>query len=300
MSGPYVVQLDLTLASALESGLVEQGFALSKPPYTLFQAKKSHLTVTLYESGKLVIQGSAMKEFIENYLEPEVLKSFSYGYDHLSQDRRARIGVDESGKGDFFGPLVIASVFAEGEGVEELVRMGVKDSKRLKDPVILKLASAIGKKFPHHIVQIGPEKYNSLYGELQNLNRLLAWGHATAIKALVEKTGCSDVIIDQFASESVVERALGSSRSAISLTQRVRGEEDPVVAAASILARAAFVEGLKKLEERAGMHLPKGASQAVVEAAVAVARERGIDFLKIVAKIHFATYAQVLARVAHA
>jgi ribonuclease HIII len=147
---------------------------------------------------------------------------------------------------------------------------------------------------PHSIVKISPQKYNELYDNFKNLNHLLAWGHATAIGDLVQKTGCLDVIIDQFASEHVVESALKRKSLEVHLTQRHGGEADPVVAAASILARAAFLEGLEDLSREFGMSLPKGASELVVEAARALVRREGEEVLKKVAKLHFKTRQQVL------
>lgn len=295
MTSPYVIQLDLELAETLKNALLEMGFSLKHPPHTLFQGKKPHLTVTLYASGKLVIQGSEMKDFIENYLEPELIKKVEYGYEHLLADPRPRIGVDESGKGDFFGPLAVAGVYAEGKGVGELIQMGVKDSKKLSDVSILKIASSIRKNYLHHIVRIGPEKYNELYKNFGNLNTLLGWGHATAIRTLSEKSKCRFAIVDQFAKEFVIEEALNIKRNDedFTLIQRPRGEEDPVVAAASILARASFLEGLDQLEVIAKEKLPKGASSKVVEAAFRIAKREGIGILNSIAKIHFSTYDRV-------
>lgn len=243
MSSPFVTQLDLSVCDKLKSLLQSQGFSFSTPPYTVFQAKKEHLTCTLYHSGKLVVTGSKKDEFILYTLEPEILGTFTYG----KIDETARIGVDESGKGDYFGPLCIAAVFAAENTLHQLVSMGVKDSKKLTDDIIIKLSEKIEKQFPHTIVRINPAKYNLLYEQFGNLNLLLGWGHATAIDELLAKVSCDKVIIDQFAAEHVVERALARKKRSVNLTQRTKAEEDPVVAAASILARAAFVKGLDKL-----------------------------------------------------
>ncbi|MFN0065965.1 MAG: ribonuclease HIII, partial [Chlamydiales bacterium] len=234
----FLAKLDLELADLLHEKLEEQGFVFSKPVHTVFQAKKQGISLTLYTSGKLMVQGKEMEEFIRFFLEPEILKTFTYGYENM--DKSARIGVDESGKGDFFGPLCVAGVYAKENSVEELAKMGVKDSKRLQDPTILKIATKIRKNFPHCIVRINPERYNELYDKFGNLNLLLGWGHATVIETLLDKTGCSNVIIDKFAAEYVVENALKKKKKSVTLTQRTHGEEDLVVAAASIIARAAF------------------------------------------------------------
>lgn len=293
----FVAQIDPALAKKLQSDLETQGFEISVPPYTFFSGKKMGVTCTLYTSGKLVVQGKDMASFIEFYLEPEILKTFSYSYSDQLADKTARIGVDESGKGDFFGPLCIAGVFASGDEIAQLKEIGVKDSKTLNDAAISKIAAKIRDKFSYHIVKINPQKYNQLYVQFQNLNRLLGWGHATVIESLTAKTGCTKVIIDQFASEYVVKEALKRKKITLDLTQRHRGEEDVVVAAASILARDAFVEGLKTLGEQYHIKLPKGASAQVIAAGVQFAKKNGEHALEHVAKKHFKTLDQILEKI---
>lgn len=293
-NGSFVTAIDLSLAEKLKSDLLQQNFSLSQPPYTLFSAKKGNLSCTLYQSGKLVVQGKDKKEFIEYYLEPEILGSFSFSYPETELNLTPRIGIDEAGKGDFFGPLCIAGVQAGGEKLKELVSLGVKDSKRLSDQRVILIARSVRSHFPHAIVRISPSKYNELYTQFQNLNRLLAWGHATAIAELVDKTACTEVIIDQFASEHLVINALVKKEKNVHLTQRFRAEEDIVVAAASILARAAFLEELEKLSEHYALPLPKGASAQVIQAGKALVAKYGEEILSKTAKLHFKTKEQVL------
>jgi len=285
----YVLQLDLELTDKLRKGLEDQGFELTQPPHTFFQGKKKGVCCTLYTSGKLVVQGKEIKEFIEFFLEPEVLGSFDFGYDILNQDMAPHIGVDESGKGDFFGPLCIAGVFADQDSIPELEKLGVKDSKRLKDDLIIKIAEKIRKKYPFHLVRIGPKRYNELYEKFGNLNLLLGWGHATVIENMLDKTECSRVVIDQFAAEHVVETALRRKGKEAHLIQRTQGERDLVVAAASILARAAFVEGLARLEKEMNQKLPKGASKMTIESGKKLVAQHGEQVLEHVGKLHFKT-----------
>lgn len=290
----YVVQFNLSLADKLRQGLQEQGFVLAQPQHTLFQGKKKSLTCTLYASGKLMVQGKEKDDFIRYYLEPEILGTFTHGYEELAIDSTPRIGVDESGKGDFFGPLCIAGVFAKGESIAQLTKIGVVDSKRLKDSSILKIARQIKKDYSHHVISIGPKRYNELYEKFGNLNLLLGWGHATVIEQLVEKTGCDHIIIDKFAAEHVVENALQRKGKKVVLTQRVRAEQDPVVAAASILARAAFVEAIDRLEAQFGQKLPKGASDATLQAGKKLVQNYGPDILLEVSKHHFTTRSKIV------
>jgi ribonuclease HIII len=290
----FVAQIDLSLKEKLQNDLIDQGFQLTTPPYTLFSAQKKGVSCTLYTSGKLTVQGKDKEDFIHFYLEPEILKALTYSHPEIDIDLTPRIGIDEAGKGDFFGPLCIAGVYADETTIKELLSIGVKDSKTISDKNILILKNKIQRLCPHSIVRLPPKKYNELYTNFRNLNRLLGWGHATAICELVAKTGCHNVIIDQFANENVVESALRQKHLKANLTQKHKAESDPVVAAASILARAAFLEGLEKLGEKVGMVLPKGASQAVISAGKALVARQGEGILEDVAKLHFKTKDDVL------
>lgn len=291
---PFVTTVDITIANKLRQDLENQGFDISTPAYTIFAAKKKGVSCTLYQSGKLTVQGKESPAFLEFYLEPEILGSFDTTYPELQLNQTARIGIDESGKGDFFGPLCIAGVYAAGEGVLKLKKMGVKDSKTLTDASILKIAAKIRANCVHHIVRINPLKYNELYLQFKNLNLLLAWGHATTIEQLVLKTGCSTVHIDQFAAKSVVINALKRKKLNVDLSQKHRGEEDLVVAAASILAREAFLNGLRELGEQFGVTLPKGASSKTIEIGKELVRKMGPEVLNNVGKLHFKTIDSIL------
>ncbi len=293
----YVTKIEINLADKLVSDLSEMGFVIKKPQYTLFSAAKKHLNCILYESGKLVVQGKDTAEFVQFYLEPNVLGKFTFGYEELEIDQTARIGIDEAGKGDFFGPLCIAGVFASGEDILKLKKMGVKDSKGMSDKTIKIIGNKIKKEFSYHVIKINPLKYNELYDKFRNLNHLLAWGHATAIEELIKKTGCKNVIIDQFAAEHVVASALKKKGVTVNLTQRHRAEEDLVVAAASIIARLAFLDGLDQVGQPYSFKLPKGASDIVIKAGVKFVSINGSDALKTIAKLHFKTLDAILKNV---
>lgn len=292
----YVTTLDLQCADQLLRDLKQQEFEITTPPYTRFSAKKKGLTCTLYESGKLVVQGKECAEFIEFYLEPEILKTFNFRHPLAQMDLIPHIGIDESGKGDFFGPLCVAGVYVKEEQFKTLQKLGVKDSKSLTDSTIQKLAKEIKKECLYHIVKINPLKYNQIYEDFKNLNRLLAWGHATAIEQLVQQSGCQEVIIDQFADEWVVEQALKRKKLIVKLTQRHRAEEDLAVAAASILARHAFIEGLERLSQEIGIELPKGSSKATQVAGMEILKKWGKEKLKEICKNHFKTLDAILEK----
>lgn len=285
----FVATIDLKSAEKLRQDLVDRGFVLTKPQYTLFSAKKPNLTCTLYASGKLVVQGKDKEEFVTFYLEPHILGTAG------TQHYEAHIGVDEAGKGDFFGPLCIGAVYADSKSIQKLIQLGIRDSKTISDRKIAQVKREIQALCPHTVVRIFPERYNALYASFRNLNRLLAWGHAKAIEDLHQRTGCPHVTIDQFANhESVVKEAVAQKNLKIVLEQRHKAESDPVVAAASILARAAFLEGLHKLSQEIGITLPKGASQGVVAIGKQLVAKWGEGILARVAKLHFKTKNDVL------
>lgn len=293
MSNTFTTKIDIHLAKKLKSDLENQGFSIENPRYTVFSAKKKGVICTLYESGSLVVQGKDKDEFIEFYLEPEILKDFRFSHQEAYIDFKSRIGVDEAGKGDFFGPLCIAGIFADEPMIRYLIDLGVMDSKKIADKKVIKLAKQIREKMPYSIVKLFPLKYNELYSKFKNLNTLLGWGHATVITELFEKTGCKNVIIDQFASKFVVENALSQKKVGVDLLQRHKGEEDIVVAGASILARAAFLEGLEKLSAEFEIDLLKGASKAVLDVGRAFIIKHDLNTLKHVAKTHFKTYTEL-------
>lgn len=204
------------------------------------------------------------------------------------------IGTDESGKGDFFGPLVVAGFFLpEGqEGV--LQELGVRDSKKLSDGRVLEIARSLRQGYKSSVVAIGPERYNALYRNLRNLNRLLAWGHARVIENILAEVNCAVAITDQFGDERFVREALLKKGKNINLIQKTKAEDDLAVAAASILARAHFLYKLKDLSEEFGVELPKGASPLVEEAGLKLVKKYGPEILEKVAKTHFKTTEKIL------
>jgi ribonuclease HIII len=296
----YTCKLTDEQASALETALSSRGFKFRAVPYARFAGEKDKINVVFYESGKLVVQGKGTQEFIEFVLEPEVLKQARLGYEAvLNPDLLLpRIGVDESGKGDFFGPLCIAGVYINGNVVKAWKDAGIRDSKNISsDKKIGELAKLIRKTSGCVVntVVIGNETYNRLYARMKNVNAILAWGHARVIENLMGQRHQMNpvpvkAISDQFASsKEVVAKALMSLGREIELVQKHRAEEDLAVAAASILARDEFVQGLAKLEKQFKVKLPKGASAAVDEAAKKIVEERGAESLPKIAKVHFRT-----------
>ena len=212
-----------------------------------------------------------------------------------STDHQNRIGIDESGKGDYFGPLVIAAAHVTLEIEPELRLMEVRDSKKISDGRVLEIARELRQVCKHSIVTINPQKYNELYPKFRNLNRLLAWGHARALENLLEQVDCPLAIADQFGDERFVLNALLEKGKKIQLVQRTKAEADLAVAAASILARAEFLLRLKRLSDEIGTTLPKGATHVELVARMVV-KKHGEAMLENVAKLHFKTTKSVLGK----
>jgi ribonuclease HIII len=287
-------------ASALDAALRARNWKPRTVPYARFAFESDKTNIMFYESGKLVVQGKGTQEFIEFLLEPEILKQARLGYETiLNPDLLLpRIGVDESGKGDFFGPLCIAGVYVNESVIKAWADLGVRDSKNISsDKKISELAEKI-RKTPGcvtTVVPIGNEAYNRLYAKMKSVNAMLAWGHARVIENLLGQRHRMNpppvkAISDQFAaSKSVIEKALMAQGRELQLVQRHKAEEDIAVAAASILARDEFVKGLAKLEKQFEVKLPKGASAAVDAAAKKLVDERGAGELAKLSKLHFRT-----------
>lgn len=202
-----------------------------------------------------------------------------------------RIGVDESGKGDYFGPLVVAACYVSPE-IEPLL-FGVKDSKTLTDKKATELAGEIRRVCPHEVLVVMPPKYNELYEKIRNLNRLLEWAHAKVIEEVLKKQPCDLAISDQFADPRGLLAKLKAKELSIVLESRVRAESDLAVAAASVLARAEFIRRLNQLGRECGIPLPKGAGPPVLSAGRRFVHELGSERLKEVAKLHFKTTGQI-------
>jgi ribonuclease HIII len=204
-----------------------------------------------------------------------------------------RIGTDESGKGDYFGPLVVGAVYADGASAERLAGLGVADSKKLSDKRVLELGPKIRELCPSDVVRINPLKYNHLHAKFGNLNVLLAWAHARAIENLLGRVDCKTVISDQFGDEKYLREKLMRKGRKVELIQRPRAEDDAAVAAASVIARAEFLRSLEYMAKAYGLAFPKGASDVVHAGRMFVAAY-GSERLPEVAKTHFKTTAKIV------
>ena len=292
----YTHPLTAEQAAKLRALLVELGFEFSPKQYTLFFAQKNKLSVAVYEKGpKVLIQGKGVEEFVQFELEPKILGEAKLGYEEVHSPAmfEPHFGVDESGKGDFFGPLVIAGVYVDAGIARELLDSGVQDSKRIgSDARIRTLAQAIRKITGGltDMVLIGPARYNDLYEKFGNLNKLLGWGHARVIENLLaKKPSCPRSLSDQFADARVIEQSLLRHGRKIDIQQRTKAESDIAVAAASILAREGFIDWLDRQGKALGVRLDRGVSAEVKATAEKLVAAKGPEVLREVAKVHFRT-----------
>ena len=301
----YTTKLKEEEGRRLEAMVRSGTFQLRQIPHAHFCAVKPDLSVTWYLSGKLVVQGKGTQEFVEFTLEPQVLLSARHGYeDELDPTRLdPRLGVDESGKGDFFGPMCVAGVYVNAEVMAAWKGAGIRDSKNItSDAQVARLAKVIRetKGCVWNVVAIGNEAYNRMHATNGSVNRILAWGHARVIENLLGQGPRLNpppvrAISDQFAaSKDTLQKALMKAGRSLELVQRHKAEEDVAVAAASILARDEYVTRLRHLGEQHGLELPKGASDRVEQVAREFVARHGADALAKVAKMHFRTSYRVL------
>lgn len=288
-------------ATQLGELLRHQGFEFEAKPYTLFAARKGKLTVTVYEKGpKVLVQGKGTEEFLLSILGPEILGPAQSDPKEILDPSHfePHFGIDESGKGDYFGPLVIAGAYTDATIARQLIAAGIMDSKRISSPARIRALAAKIRATPGcttAIVSIGPERYNAMHPAFKNINALLAWGHARVISKLAAaRPECPRTLSDQFASPEVLQNALRQNGLTLQLDQRTKAESDTAVAAASILARERFIDWMDRTSSACGIQLPLGASAAVIDAARQLIARHGPSALAKVAKLHFRTTHAVL------
>ena len=224
-------------------------------------------------------------------ISPELLEKARFGVISV-------IGIDETGKGDYFGPLVIAACFLNPAAFVALSSLDIKESKKISDGRAKSLAAEIKKHCPHSLVKINPSKYNELYEKFGNLNKLLAWGHSRALENVLAelKEPVGLVVSDKFAKEWRLEKALLPGGREMKVVQFPKAEEYPAVACASVLARAAFLYALEDLSKEIGWKLHKGAGEPTDAIARGIYKEKGETGLRAVAKLHFKNTQKVIGR----
>ncbi|MDX2186881.1 MAG: ribonuclease HIII [Opitutaceae bacterium] len=296
----YTVKLDSIQMEVLRSICQARGWEPFEVAYSLFAYRGPKINVTAYTSGKVVVAGKGTQDFIVDTLEPEVTKSARFGYDEVLHPDwfESHAGLDESGKGDFFGPVITATVIADRPAIEAWIRAGVKDSKKVADSQIIKLEEII-RSTPNVAVEVFPwtmAKYNEIMSRPRaNLNRLLAWQHAQGLLKALGKKWVPWGLLDQFSKQPLVQRELArKDLKNFDLRMRTKAEEDPVVAAASICARAEYVRQMTALSREFGGKLQKGAGPLVKQQGLDIISRFGAKDLGRFAKLHFRTAYEVV------
>jgi len=250
--------------------------------------QKDKVSVNIYHGKKgtsILVQGKkdSILCMLLNKLKMRLLKQSAH-----TNDEDFIIGTDEAGKGDYFGPLVICGVATNKKTEQALLRLGVKDSKRLSNGLALDLAEKIRKFCEYTIIKITPFKYNTLYEKFENLNSILAWAHARAIENLIPRVQAKKAIVDKFADESFINSKLLQKGRNIEIIYKTKAEVFPCVAAASIIARATFLIELSKLSAKANIELLPGSTPKVLCVARNFVKQRkDKNILKNYAKLHF-------------
>lgn len=299
----YTVKLDDAQMEKLKAICVARGWTPFEVAYTRFAFKADHLKVNVsaYTSGKVVVAGKGTEDFVRDVIEPEVTGAAKLGYDDVLHPEwfEAHAGLDESGKGDFFGPVIAATVIADKPAIESWIKAGVKDSKKIAELQIFKLDKII-RDTRGAVVRTrfcGMPKYNELMARPRaNLNLLLAWMHAGALLEALEEKRVPWGLLDQFSEQPLVQRELAKKGlEGFELKMRTKAEEDPVVAAASIVARAEFQRQMSDLSKKLGERLQKGAGPLVKEQATRIIEKLGARALGDFAKLHFRTAYEVVS-----
>lgn len=276
------------------------------PPYAKFQAKDGDTVITLYESGKVVFQGSDADLASDFWITTErinsgkvdIKSSASNKSDKLDKSIKvdpkiynsSSIGSDEVGTGDYFGPIVVTSSYVSKDNIKYLEELGVKDSKKLTDDKILEIVPLIIKKIPYKSVILSNKEYNDNYNKELNMNKIKAILHNKVLYSLKEEIKDYDyIIVDEFAKDFIYYNYLRNSVNVVkNITFLTKGEsKNLAVAAASLISRYIFIKEFDKLSDKVGITLPKGASDVVDEVAFSIAKEKGIEYLKDIAKLNF-------------
>jgi ribonuclease HIII len=300
----HTLKLDAAQAAKLRTILVAKGWVSFPVDHAAFAFKGENLNIVHYKSGKCVISGKGTEDFVKFTLEPDVTGQAVLGYEAENNPEwfEEHAGLDESGKGDLFGPVVSACVIATGEMTREWIDLGIKDSKKLTDTKIAELDRII-RSTPGVAVKttfMRMAKYNELHSRFgKNLNRLLGWMHATSCEEALKDFELQHQrrpkwgLLDQFSEEPLVQKELARKGVEFDLRMRTKAESDPVVAAASIVARAAFVREIDRLSQDGGVPLPKGSGSEAKNAGIELVGRLGPAILVNFAKLHFKTAYEV-------
>ena len=279
----------------------------SKAQYVRFTAKLTDTVVTVYNSGKVMFQGAGAEREAGKWGEADNASAKVSGAkgDKLPDNfaKLSVLGSDETGTGDFFGPITVAACFVPADKVALAHELGVKDSKLLTDEYMRKIAPDLREAFVHKVLTLKNEKYNKVQAQGWSQGKIKALLHNQALKhvlAKMEPLKPDAILIDQFAERGIYYNHIKGEKEIIreNVLFSTKAEGLHVsVACASIIARVAFLEEMDRMSTEAGVTLPKGAGKIVDEAAAKIILKHGEEYLKSLTKWHFANTgkAKVLA-----
>lgn len=293
----YTVKLTDEQIEKLRGILEAKMWADYEVPYAHYGYRSEGINLVAYQSGKVVVQGKKTEEFVQFVIEGDITYEAKLGYDEIHHPEwfEPHAGLDECGKGDLFGPLITCCVIADAKAIRSWKENGIRDSKTISDNVIKKHDQTI-RKTPGvvcEITQSSMARYNEMMSKPRaNLNLLLAWMHSKSLERALDKKRVAWGMLDQFSKQALVQRYFKDET--FDLRMQTKAEADPVVAAASIVARAEFLRQMDKLSEKAGFELKRGASAAAKKQGQEIYDKLGEDGLKDFAKMHFKTVRQIM------
>jgi len=268
------------------------------PPYAIFQADDGGNVVTLYESGKAMFQGktadvdakmwSSMGVQMMKEIEDDIIKDSIAEYTDFYAV--SSVGSDEVGTGDFFGPIVVSAAFISEESINKLIELGVKDSKKMNDELILKIVPKLLPLVEYESLILSNKEYNEKHSSDVNMNKIKAIMHNKVLFNLTNRVSDYEyIVVDQFAKEKKYYEYLTSINDVVrGITFLTKGEDKSIaVAAASLISRYLFIKEFDKLSDSIGIPLPKGAGDLVDKAGVEVIEKFGEEKLKDIAKLNF-------------
>lgn len=291
-----VIQLNAKKLSEVAT-YYEKHKIIRSAPGVVFAAKLTDTSITGYKSGKILFQGAGAEREANRWsselIKPKVSAAkgdtLPPGFSQTSV-----IGSDETGTGDFFGPMTVAACFVSSDQIELIQELGVKDSKMLTDPLMRKIAPDLKEVLTYSILTLGNEKYNKVQAKGWSQGKIKALLHNQALKHVLNKMTPKKpdyILIDQFAERGIYYNHIKMEKEIIreNVLFSTKAEQLHVaVAAASILARVAFLEEMDRLSLDAGVTLPKGAGSKVDEVAAKILLSKGEDYLSTITKKHFA------------
>lgn len=280
------------------------------PPYAIFQANEADTVVTLYESGKVVFQGISADIDADMWKQREKSITGKYPEEKIKKDKDIdkkdntdyyfinSVGSDEVGTGDYFGPVIVTASYVNRKDISFLEELGVRDSKKITDEKIIKIAPEIIKRIPHATIVLNNTDYNNYYSSDINMNKIKAVLHNKAIYELLnkDKYDYDMIVIDQFVNPKKYYEYLFNSKYTVRNINFTTKAEDKClsVACSSIISRFIFLNEMKKLSSKLNIELPLGASDLVDKVGETIVKKYGESKLKEIAKLNFKNTSKIL------